>query len=134
MNKLELALAQAALGRAVFPCSGKQPLTSHGFKDATVNERTIRNWWGLHPDANVAMATGKVSDIDVLDVDGDIGEQSLSSMGPLPVTAQVKTPRGRHRWFMACGLPTKVGGMPGINTRGAGGALIVWEAPVPRGA
>src|SRR5258708_36085267 len=130
MTKLELALAQAALGRPVFPCNGKHPHTSHGLKDASTDERVIRNWWGLHPDANVAMATGKVSDIDVLDVDGDIGEQSLSSMGPLPVTAQVKTPRGRHLWFKACGLPTKVGVMPGIDTRGDGGYVIVWEAPV----
>ena len=88
--KLNAALSYARLGMAVLPlhtlrggrherrCScgrancgdaGKHPLTAHGVSDATTDETKIRRWWRDHPDANVGVATGKVSGIIVVDVD-----------------------------------------------------------------
>jgi hypothetical protein len=118
---LKWALLYARLGLAVFPvhtirngwCScgkpdckrsaGKHPMTRHGYKDATTDPATLRNWWTLWPDANIGIATGRVSGIVVLDVDGEDGEQRLAKFareyGVLPPTAEVKTPRGRHLYF-----------------------------------
>ena len=57
---LRAALAYAVLGWAVFPCKprGKEPLTRHGFKDATTDGVVIESWWRRWPDANIGVATG----------------------------------------------------------------------------
>src|SRR5262245_46559316 len=51
------------------PSIGKHPRTRHGVKDATTNEALIRHWWGNWPEANIAIATGQDSGLDVLDED-----------------------------------------------------------------
>jgi len=53
---LEAALEYIRAGLRVFPVGrDKKPLTLHGFKDATMNEDLVREWWRLHPTANVAL-------------------------------------------------------------------------------
>jgi hypothetical protein len=44
---LDAALDAAARGWPVFPLAagGKQPLTKHGFKDATIDPAQVRAWW-----------------------------------------------------------------------------------------
>ena len=70
---LDAALAYAALGWAVFPLAPgtKRPLIAGGggFKAATRDAEQIRRWWTETPDANIGVATGKVSGISVVDVD-----------------------------------------------------------------
>src|SRR4051812_46368242 len=75
------ALANAALwyaehGWPIFPLRphGKTPLTAHGFKDATTDTGTVRDWWTATPDANIGVATGVL--FDVIDVDGPDGFRS----------------------------------------------------------
>jgi hypothetical protein len=61
----------------VFPvAAGKKapPLVEHGCHDASDDPATIRPWWAKHPTANVAIATGQVSGIVVLDVDINNGK------------------------------------------------------------
>jgi hypothetical protein len=67
---LSAALAYASAGWPVFPCKpdSKEPDTSHGFKDATIDPRRIRAWWTAIPCRNPAIATGEPGP-DVLDVD-----------------------------------------------------------------
>ena len=73
---LEAALEYARQGFSVFPCRArsKTPANSHGCKEASKDEAKIREWWSNTPNANVAIATGEVSDglvvID-LDIKGD---------------------------------------------------------------
>ena len=56
---LEAALKFAEDGLRVFPVNAtKEPLTEHGFYDATTEPATIKRWWRKAPDANVAIATG----------------------------------------------------------------------------
>ena len=57
----ESALQLGKLGWYVFPCvpGGKRPLTSHGFKDATRDPKTIRDWWQAHPLANIGVDCGR---------------------------------------------------------------------------
>jgi putative DNA primase/helicase len=75
---LEAALSYAARGWAIFPLvpGSKKPFGKahecgapshqHGFKDATTDPAIITAWWTEHPDANIGVATGKVSGVTSL--------------------------------------------------------------------
>jgi hypothetical protein len=77
MSLLEAALRYAGRGLAVFPANGKRPYTDHGLHDATTDPETIERWWRRWPAANIAIRTGSVSGLLVLDAD-DL-ERSTSS-------------------------------------------------------
>ena len=69
--KREQAIAFIELGWPVFPLvpNTKKPLTKNGFKDAVTSAFRVNKWWRDHPDANIGIATGQVSNLAVLDVD-----------------------------------------------------------------
>jgi putative DNA primase/helicase len=148
---LEAALAYAQRGWAVFPthtmrgdrCScgsrdcgspGKHPHTKQGLKEATLDEAQIRDWWRRWRDANIGVATGEISGLVVLDVDGQAGEQQLevleAEFGELPDTARTITGGdGLHYLFAHPGeiirntASKKLG--PGLDVRGDGGYIVV---------
>jgi putative DNA primase/helicase len=110
---------------------GKHPRTPNGVKDATTDRKTIKAWWNRWPDANIGIATGRWSNIFVLDVDGDVGKTSLKELkakhGRLPKTVTVRTGKGRHLYFR-CG-DARVGNSVGhlgksIDVRGDGGYVV----------
>ncbi len=136
--QLELALCYARAGWPVFPVSqGKRPLTKNGFKDATTDAARLQEWWAQYPDAFVAIPTGSLTGLWVLDVDAPagydslrdllvlLGLQSVNDLSPLIV----ETPRGGlHIWFAL--RPgehprTRSGDIGhGLDTRGEGGYCI----------
>jgi Bifunctional DNA primase/polymerase, N-terminal len=65
-------------------CSpGKHPigvLAPRGVLNATGDPTVVRRWWQQVPDANVAIATGRNSNLVVVDVDGPIGEETLAKI------------------------------------------------------
>jgi hypothetical protein len=138
------ALALARRGLAVFPCQprGKEPACQNGFKDGTTDVARINAWWSAYPDLNIAIATGAPSGIFVVDVDDDKdGEASLCALeaehGALPPTVEAITGNGRHLYFrvgdhgsIACSAGA-IG--KGIDTRGAGGYVIVPPSVHPSG-
>src|SRR5947209_4178613 len=72
---LRSALDYVALGIPVFPCAAtKKPLTPNGFKDASLDEQQVRDWWARWPEAMIGVPTGPVSGLDVLDLDLDPDE------------------------------------------------------------
>ena len=89
---LEAALELASAGFAVFPCKprGKDPLTLHGFKDATRDEAQISRWWTPWRNANIGLPTGEVNGIMIVDVDPPEGQRLLAKLeerhGKLPPT------------------------------------------------
>lgn len=100
-RNLDAALEYAKEGWPVLPLRGKVPRTTHGVKDATRDAAQIREWWTKWPDANIGLATGKVSGRLVLDIDikkGKRGDESLRLLeeqyGPLPETRKSVTASG----------------------------------------
>jgi hypothetical protein len=136
------ALALASRGMHVFPCvpRDKQPATEHGCKDATTNTETIREWWRQQPECNVAIATGALSRVFAVDVDGLDAECELRRLeaehGDLPATIEAITPRGRHVYFRMPERPVRnsTGKIaPGIDTRGDGGYCLAPPSVHPTG-
>ena len=83
---------------------GKHPLTSHGVYDATTDETTIRDWWDEYPEANIGIATRKVSGVIVLDVDPRHGgteslQQFEKENGQLPEGPAVRTGGGGLHFY-----------------------------------
>lgn len=91
------ALGYAAQGLHVFPVKpkAKAPLTKNGFKDASIDTAKIIEWWTQWPDANIGIATGKVSGLFVVDIDGEYP----SDWPSLPPATVVKTGRGFHHYY-----------------------------------
>lgn len=135
---LEAAIHYAARGWPVFPCEvrGKRPLTPHGFKDASTDDDVIRAWWRRWPRANVAVATGPRS-FDALDVDGPAGDQSLAALEAkheeLPAGPRQHTGKGRHILFHGGTLGVSAKRIPGLDTRGEGGYVVMAPSVHPSG-
>ncbi len=148
MGKSETAVNYAKLGLAVLPlnyiinggCScgdggcgapGKHPLIGGGVHSASIDPRQIREWWRRWPDANIGIACGEVSGIIVIDVDGEAGKASLSTLiaeiGQLPSSwTQVTGGGGRHLLFRHPGVAVKnkVGLRTCLDIRGDGGYIV----------
>jgi hypothetical protein len=137
---IRTALALARRGLHVFPClpCRKEPATAHGYLDATVDAGTIRQWWGERPDLNVAIATGAVSNLVAIDVDG--AEAALAQLeakhGALPPTVETITARGRHILLRHPGgiVPSSVGKIAaGIDVKADGGYIVAPPSLHPSG-
>jgi putative DNA primase/helicase len=140
------ALAYASRGIHVFPLhsirngrctcnrdcgknAAKHPRVTGGYKVATIQAGQISTWWSKWPDANIGIATGAISGIVVIDIDGPQGlatlQEFVSKHGPLPHTATVRTARGWHRYFrIPAGkvIPCSTG--TGLDVRGDGGYVV----------
>lgn len=147
----EAAVDLAERGYFVLPCRprGKEPLTPHGFHDATRDERTIRQWWDRWPDANIGIACGP-SGIAVLDIDSKHGadpREVIPDLGldDLPTVLTGEAPersdeypnslpgvRGAHVLFRS-NLPTGKTIIPGVEIRGAGAYVLAPPSVHPSG-
>lgn len=141
---LEAALAFLARGWSVVPVQprGKRPLVRwESFQRRRPNKKDVLSWFQRWPDANVAIVTGKVSGLIVLDVDPRHGgDDSLLDLerryGPLPETVEsISGGGGRHIYFAHPGdlLRNRVGLEAGIDLRGDGGMIVAPPSIHPGG-
>ncbi len=110
---------------------GKHPATSHGFYDATTDLSVLNAWWKKMPQANLAIATGALSGLVVLDVDPRHGgDESLADLtqkyGQLPATVTVLTGGdGQHYYFSHPGVYIKSREIAaGLDLKADGGYVI----------
>lgn len=135
------ARSYAARGWAVFPLNGKTPFAgTHGWKDATTERTRIDEMWRRYPQANVAIATGAISNLTVLDLDAkhDAAAQLARLMHPtdlMPPTAAVRTGGGgTHFYFQNAGIGNSAGLIAlGIDIRGNGGYVAAPPSVHPNG-
>jgi hypothetical protein len=144
---LEAALSYAAQGLAVFRLAyrTKFPLKgSHGFYDATTDPTIITELFSTGP-YNVAIATGQVSGIGVLDIDPrKHGFESFEAMvdeyGEPFETDGPKIITGSSGWQFPFQMPTAlirsgsdVFGLPGIDVKADGGYVVAPPSVHPNG-
>jgi len=134
------AAALADLGLWVFSVAGKKPYKgTRGLHDATRAFDMIDTMFRDRPGAGVAVATGELSGVWVLDSDGEEGVDSLRCLveefGPLPETVTARTRNGAHRFFQHVeGVRNSAGKIAaGIDVRGTGGYVVVAPSPHPDG-
>jgi hypothetical protein len=137
---IHTALALAEKGLAVFPCApaSKKPACPHGCLEATTDIITINAWWRGNPRFNVGIATGTVSGIFVIDLDGVEAENALAALGQLPPTITAITARGRHIYFRlppGIAIRNSAGKLaPDVDIRGDGGYVLSPPSVHPDGA
>lgn len=122
---------RCSCGRVHCASAAKHPIISNGLKAATTEPAIIEKWWKKWPSANVAIRTGRISGLAVVDVDGANGMRTLQKFvdncGKLrKPRGLVKTARGHHFYYeLAESLATR----PETNGNGLGiradGAYVV---------
>ena len=156
---LEAALDYASQGFRVHPLreGTKIPRVAAWQDEATTKRKTIKAWWAKWPTSNVGVATGRASNLWVLDVDlgthPEEAREAIASMvaehGSLPETFTVRTPSGGlHYWwrFPKGGgewtnstrrLTEEYGALQpngkrsaGIDIRADGGQVVAWPSIV----
>jgi len=112
---------------------GKAPLTTHGFKDASIEPARINEWWDRYPLANVATAISwgyLVLDVDVKN-DGYTSLGRLqNAIGLLPPTWLITTGSGgSHYWYGTTDAiingNAPLAGYPGIDIKAYGGYVLL---------
>ncbi|MGB1076679.1 MAG: bifunctional DNA primase/polymerase [Bdellovibrionales bacterium] len=91
------ALKYIEEGFYVFPLKPKSkvPLTMNGFKDASNDPEQINRWWTEWPNANLGIATGEISNLWVVDIDGELPDD----LPKFHETRTVKTKKGYHLYY-----------------------------------
>jgi hypothetical protein len=137
-------LTYAAAGWSIIPAAvdGKRALVQWKPFQTTIPDREqLRAWWRRWPRANLAVITGRLSGVVVVDVDPrHHGDQVLAELelahGPLPTSAVVETPSGgwhvylRHPGGHVTNSAGRIGS--GVDVRGDGGLALL--PPSRRGA
>lgn len=152
MDALKYALEQIALGRSIFPlygvngeneclcgkkaCGdvGKHPATKNGLKDATNDPKKFLEMWAAAPQpSNYGIATGKLSNLTVIDVDvgqGKVGAESWAALiadAGEPNTTMIKTGGGGLHVLFKYNSALKTGSNrlgKGIDVRNDGGYIV----------
>jgi hypothetical protein len=145
-SALDWALAYASAGWPVFPLApgSKIPFEgTSGVDDATLDPDLIRRLWEVMPDANLAIACGACTVLDLDMKDGKDGAAALQRLaaphGGLPAGIPIaRTPSGGlHLFFAGAAIRNRVGlgdKNSGIDVRAHGGYVAAAPSTLPNGA
>ena len=142
---LRAALAYLRREWSVVPCgASRRPLVAWTeYQGRRPTEAEVWDWWGQWPWASVAVVTGAVSGIVVLDLDRGHadGADGLASIRAawldLPATRCVRTPRGgTHAYYLHPGgkVLNAAGLLPAVDVRGDGGYVVAPPSRTAAGA
>jgi len=96
------------------------------FQNKKATRQEIEQWWGEWPQANIGIVTGKISKINVVDVDTQAGLDLLNEYLPDTfLTPIARTPGGGwHYWFAyQPGLVNRARTIDGCDVRTDGGYI-----------
>ena len=125
---LKSALWYQEQGYSVIPVQqNKKPYIKWAeFQNKKATRQEIEQWWGEWPQANIGIVTGKISKINVVDVDTQAGLDLLNEYLPDTfLTPIARTPGGGwHYWFAyQPGLVNRARTIDGCDVRTDGGYI-----------
>lgn len=111
------------------PGADKRPYFSwKEFQKRRATEQEIENWFSAFPNANIAIVTGTISGLVVVDADGEIGRRWVSEHLPqTSVYARTGRESGYHCYFrypVGANIPSKNGFQPKVDIKADGGYVI----------
>ena len=129
MDIAEAAKAYLALGYSVLPLlpGDKRPAMEwKELQERYPTDEEVDQWWAKWPAANVGIITGRISDLSVIDVDGEVGMESIRGQPEKPPSTRViKTPKGWHLYYRYReDWHTGAAFLPGIDVRNDGGYVV----------
>jgi hypothetical protein len=105
-----------------------------GFQQRHPTDDELESWLNRFPEANLAIVTGKISGIVVLDLDSPEAVSVAHKLG-LPQGPTVRTCRGEHRYFRApLAQRTKIRFLEGMDLKADGGYVLAPPSVHPTGA
>src|SRR2546426_439519 len=102
---LDSAINYRRRGLSVIPIKtkDKKPLIAwESYQKEPASEETIKHWFESWPNANVAIVTGAVSDVVVIDLDSAEAKEKIKALVPnyeLSTVPRVRTGRGGYHLF-----------------------------------
>jgi len=134
----DAALNYLRRGFAVIPCGpDKHPLIPWAkFQKQRPTEAEVKEWWCSKSGANVAIVTGKISGLTVVDCDTPTAIEKFEALLPdcfeCPI---VTTPRGgRHYYFKYCPeLQSRNDTCDGIDVKSEGGYVLAPPSRTEKG-
>lgn len=116
----------------------KRPLAKGWQAEATTDPAEVASLWAEAPSANIGLACGEA--FWALDVDGEEGRATLAGLqarhGRLPATVASRTGSGGFHLLFAPSRRARSSVRrlgPGLDTRAAGGLIVVAPSVHPRG-
>lgn len=125
------------MGLSVIPLRprGKEPLIKwEEFQRRLASEEEIKTWFQKWPEANIGIVTGAISNVVVVDLDGEEGIKEAERLG-LSSTVISLTGNGKHLWYRHPdgNVPNAVKLYTGIDIRGEGGYIVAPPSVSPNG-
>lgn len=138
---MQAALEYEAMGYSVIPLKPKDKISLvqwEQYQHERASREQIGKWWRTWPKANIGIATGHISGIDVIDADSKEAATDLKRiLGDLSNVAIVQTgrkPFGCQLYFRAeVTLHNKTAVKPDIDFRGDGGYVVAPPSIHPNG-
>lgn len=132
MTLKEHALAYQQAGFSVIPVKrDKRPLLPWTrYQTTRASPEEIDSWWNKWPEANIAIITGQISNLVVIDIDSPIGlEAYKAQFGEVHQTCRQNTgkPGALHLCFRppsGVKLQNSSRTLPDVDTRGDGGYIV----------
>jgi len=138
MSMLDAALSYLnGRGWSVFPVSreNRKPLLKwKEFQTRKPTEAEVRRWWTQWPDAGIALVTGELSGIVVVDIDTRNGGSLDDERHARSFTGlMVQTPGGMHLYYEHPGERVANSADSGTDVRGDGGFVVLPPSRHPSG-
>lgn len=130
---LDDAIIYRRRGFSVIPIKpkDKRPLIQWEiYQTEPASEQTIKHWFTSWPNANLALVTGAVSDVVVIDLDSAEAKEKIKALIPnydLSAVPRVRTGRGGYHLFFkhpGVSVQTRVGILPKTDIRADGGYVV----------
>ncbi len=126
---LQAALKYREMNFSVIPVQkNKKPYIAwERYQSEKAKPEQIREWWDKYANANLAIVTGEISNLNVIDIDTQKGMDALNDMLPDSlVTPVARTPGGGWHYYHQSknGLGNSTGFIEGCDFRGQGGYII----------